>query len=176
MPENEKLGEITHYKWRMLAYDEVTMTRSRGETVDAAGEAICPESLGEALHGVPTVQRDWYLCLREAFLALDGTAETFHPVGDGWRPHLSVDLSDIVAIQFHRRGRRSMSLEIIPMPSGWLAGLGAAAELKPATRDLLQSQPSGRKAVLPVKDDAGLAEGLVVLMLMHAHLRAGLGA
>ena len=150
------------------------MSATRGGTKTAGNGGVTrPNSLREALHGVPVAQRDAYLLLREAFLCLEGTSEVFRIAGKHWVPGLMVGRTEVARVRFRLRGAGEMTVAFPTLPESWLGEMVSGPELRPVTRNRLRAIPSGELAVLPARPEADLADVVAVLMLIHARLWHG---
>jgi len=169
-----EVGQITHLTRGNPTYYKMAMSATRGGTKMAGNGGVTrPSSLREALKGVPIAQRDFYLLMREAFLALEGTGEVYQRAGKRWLPVLMVGQSEVARVNFRLRGAGEMTVSFPILPDAWLREMAAGSELRPVTRTRLRSILGGELAMLPAGSEADLADVVAVLLLVHARLWHG---
>jgi hypothetical protein len=129
-------------------------------------DGIAPPSLRQVLRTCREVERDHYLLLREAFLALYGTREEIIREGKTWLPSLCGRSAEVVRVHFGPAGgkRAGMTLEF-NIRGRDRETLHKAPELHPKTRTLVGNGTADRLR-LRVKNEDDLAEGLALAMLL----------
>jgi hypothetical protein len=152
------------------------MTAGRKSQSDSVRRA---PAIRQLLSAAPENEVDFYLFLREAFLALGGTRERAVREAADWVPALFAGNEEILRVLFSARSKtggpgkkkRARMRLVFPVTPSLLASVEETAELRPATCRKLATAGRGRSPAqfsLPVAGDDDLAEGLALALLIQA--------